>query len=449
MNFEKQMKKRIDSKLDSMVPDPYPERKVFPLWAKISIPVGGVALASAIALGVIIPNLNPQNPLTPGPLVGNDYLVTAEKATSIQDLDKTLVGRVSKKTLESLDGFFADSDNKNYVLSPASYLLSATSLLAVSDGFDLDSFGVENAENDSKSLLESWNFLYELNDEYEKAYCQFDSGVLHQQVGPTYQFDEEAQKRIAGDHIATSLASLDNYHDQATEYFHDVVGLNIPIPDPDLSGDGVITYGAIKMKDFVPNGLGQTNKTFYLDDGSIETPSYVFGDVNWPATLPYYQGDGYEAFRFDIAATQMLIVLPNEGVSLESLSVSEAYSSFMDNRHFAKLMGYVPYFHLTTESADITEAFSSHLTGQEKYYSKLLSSSVKNNLSLDSVLQSSDFEFNKDGVAGESITVMTMSGSAGPEAGSVIEINVDRPFYAISLKDDFPLFVNKVNNPSK
>ena len=36
-----------------------------------------------------------------------------------------------------------------------------------------------------------------------------------------------------------------------------------------------------------------------------------------------------------------------------------------------------------------------------------------------------------------------------PDERPVIEVNVDRPFYAISLKDGFPLFVNKVNDPSK
>ncbi len=39
--------------------------------------------------------------------------------------------------------------------------------------------------------------------------------------------------------------------------------------------------------------------------------------------------------------------------------------------------------------------------------------------------------------------------SPAPEEHEVIELKVDRPFYAISLKDDFPLFVNKVNDPSK
>ena len=68
---------------------------------------------------------------------------------------------------------------------------------------------------------------------------------------------------------------------------------------------------------------------------------------------------------------------------------------------------------------------------------------------LSSVLQTSDFEFNRYGVSGESITVMEFATSPEPEEHEVIELKVDRPFYAISLKDDFPLFVNKVNDPSK
>gem|GEM_PF-6268258 len=45
---------------------------------------------------------------------------------------------------------------------------------------------------------------------------------------------------------------------------------------------------------------------------------------------------------------------------------------------------------------------------------------------------------------------MTVAGSGSALIDTRIpnEINVDRPFYAVCLKDGFPLFVNKVNNPS-
>ena len=58
MSIEKRMKKRIqqiDDNLDQIVKNPYEKKHRFPLWAKISIPVGSVVLASIVALGVILP----------------------------------------------------------------------------------------------------------------------------------------------------------------------------------------------------------------------------------------------------------------------------------------------------------------------------------------------------------------------------------------------------------
>lgn len=58
MSIEKRMKKRIqqiDDNLDQIVKNPYEKKNRFPLWAKISIPVGSVVLASIVALSVILP----------------------------------------------------------------------------------------------------------------------------------------------------------------------------------------------------------------------------------------------------------------------------------------------------------------------------------------------------------------------------------------------------------
>lgn len=54
MNFEKQMKKHINQTLDSYVPNPYPKKKIFPLWAKIATPIATVGLACGIAVPAIL-----------------------------------------------------------------------------------------------------------------------------------------------------------------------------------------------------------------------------------------------------------------------------------------------------------------------------------------------------------------------------------------------------------
>lgn len=442
MNFEKRMKKHIDATLEEVVPNPYPKKKAFPMWAKIALPVTSVALVSGIALGVVLPLSLPSRQ-------GVNCFAVSPKAQSVKSLSDGIVGGVSGKVLQSLEPYFADPTNKNFVLSPASYQLAVASLAAVSEGFDLGNFGIKDAEVETKAMLEAWNFLYEKKDSYDPEYCRFDSGVLHQQVGPKYRFDPEKQKRVTSQYIATSVASLSDYHDQATAYFRDHVGLSIPIPDPELSGDGVIAYGAFKMKDSVPNGLRTSIRDFFLETKKIEVQSMVFGSLYFPAYVPYYDGDGYQVFQRNIKHTQMLIVLPDEGVNLESISIGEAFASFAANKKTVEAMGYVPYFHLRSVAVDLTNALANKLTGKEDLYAKLLSDGVIHDLRVSSVLQTSDFQFDRYGVAGESITTVTMLGSAISEEHKVVELNVDRPFYAISLKDGFPLFVNKVNDPSR
>ena len=62
------------------------------------------------------------------------------------------------------------------------------------------------------------------------------------------------------------------------------------------------------------------------------------------------------------------------------------------------------------------------------------------------MIQNSEYGFEKDSSAGQSAS----EGGAripGVDAGEqAVCLNVDRPFYAICLKDDFPMFVNKVTN---
>ena len=89
----------------------------------------------------------------------------------------------------------------------------------------------------------------------------------------------------------------------------------------------------------------------------------------------------------------------------------------------------------------------SKLNNSEKLYSKLIEdddSIAFNDLNYK-FLQSSTFEFNKKGISAQ--TILSGGGGASGMPKGVYEINVNRPFYAMALRDDFPLFVCKVNNP--
>lgn len=381
-----------------------------------------------------------------------DVYYNFPKNSKYQQLSLSTKDNLIKTTLSDFDSYLSDSDNKDYVISPASYALAISGLSAVSTGINNAAFGLSSSpSNDVKSLLNSWNFEVkkEGSENSSAEYNYFRSAVLHQQVGGTYKFDNAKRQSVADKYISTLVSPLASAKNQAQDFFKDKIGLSLNIPG-EATQDGVVTYGALKMKDYVPGGLSSSNDSFNYQDGTKATiPVMPFGSVQYPKELKYAKGSNFEVFQIKIEHTSMIIVLPNKDVAIEDVSVSNAYSLFKEQGKVEETMGYVPFFHVKSENVNLTKIVKSKLNGSETLCSGLLQSSVVNDLQIESVLQASDFEFNRYGVCGESITAVYMCGSSAPEEHDPIILNVDRPFYAISVMDDFPLFISKVNNPNR
>ena len=463
MNFEKRMKKHIDQTLDEIVPNPYPNPKKprLNIWKKIAIPLATVAAAASVT-AVILPNVlggNKNNKAAPVrnyskfepksyiSLPNEGYLnAAAPKAQSFQaaNLDRSFVSRTALKTLQNFDGILSNPNNKDFVVSPMSYMLSIGGVIAVSDGYNLDEFGLTNPQEEIKTLLEMTNGAWKNGD---KLYSKIDSGIFHQQVESLFPFVDEKRQEISDLHIGTGVANLGNYLDQAKEYFEKVVQLSIPIPDPELTDPGIVTYGALKVLDTYTFSSEFT--TFRSGLKTYTVKSAKIGDKSTPTYSYYFENDQYLVFKFNINSTDLLIVLPNKGVSLNSINVSEAYESFINSKNIMYYYGYIPFFHNQTFNLDLTDNVLSHMSGDELLYSKLLKTGVRATDLEFTILQSSDFTFDENGISGESITVHGGSSSSGGRTPKEPrEIIVDRPFYAISLTGNFPLFVNKVNKPS-
>lgn len=370
------------------------------------------------------------------------------QSKELQKLAPDFVTATAYKAMKDLSPYFMETDKENYVLSPASYLLAAAGLISVSDGFDSASFGLsESANDDLETMLEAWNFEY---DQKKNArYCSIKSGVLHQQVGPVYAFDDAKREEANSKHVSTMVSKPEKYDADAERFFKDKIGLTLKVPNEILSG--VVTYGALTMKDYVGLSLRKGTGDFTTDSGTeIKASSYYFGSENEGISVRYHKGENYQAFGLSISYTSFMVVLPDEGVDVHQIDIGEAYKDFMEQGDYRYVYGYLPFFHTKTERENLLKAVNNKLTGKEVYFSKLLKDDVDNDLSLLKVIQSSDFEFTQYGVKGESITIMPTVGKAAPdfESSHPIQLYVDRPFLAVSLKDNFPLFVSLVNDPS-
>lgn len=500
MKFEEKLKKRFIKQLDKDVPNPYQKKKfsLWPLWAKIAVPVGSLVLTGSIVAAIVVPNINKnnvninvlENPINnPGDnggetkpddtksndggngdsnvdIGGNDngggngsgenggnsgeeqkpYVAVFDALTvgapknnsSILTFDSSFVNRTAMKTIQNLENYFAVESNKNCVLSPSCYLLTVSALAAVSDNFNLEAFGLDDAGEDTKLFLEALNCSMQ-NDNY--IVSKYDAGILHQQVGPTFAFDDEKRAQVSDYYIGTSICDLDNYNEQAKQYFEKKVNLSLPIPDPHMRSDGIITYGAIKMEDH--SFFASRDEIFYPDK---DHPRWCYAAELEKKDYDVYTNDKFLAFKLDINSSSLVIVLPNEDVALESISLSEAYDVII-NETFTptNAKGFLPYFRLRSESVDLTNNFRSRLTGNESLYSKLVQDDVDTSGLALTCLQSSDFKFYEKGIAAESITVASSVGAAPSDPTMLLRVN--RPFYAFNLRDNFPLFVCKVNNP--
>lgn len=369
------------------------------------------------------------------------------KNAALQILPKEIMSRTAYKAIKDLSPYFANNLDGNYVLSPSSYLLAVSGLASVTEGFTDSSFGLEDATNDTQKLLTAWNFEY--SDLEEGDYCFFKSAILHQQIGSGYAFGEEKREEFNQKHISTMVSNNQEYLVDAQKFFQDEIGLDLAIPDLKVD-NGCATYAGLKMKDYVANGLYKKDCSFTTSaNKKITTTAYSFGSSTYGKAVQYFDGTNYQAFKVNINYTDLLIVLPDKNVDLTSIDVAETYKDYLENAETKRAYGYVPFFHAKTEGEDISEALTKKLSGNVKPYSRLLEKGVTNDLIVNAVLQSSDFEFNEYGVAGESVTVVGSDTSPSPDASTPIELNVDRPFYAISLKDDFPIFVSMVLDPSQ
>lgn len=398
---------------------------------KIGISILGVALLSSCSASYVEVPVNEKT-------VYNSIL-----NDEVQKLSKDIVSRTAFKSLKSISSYFQYNERKNYILSPSSLLLAEGAIASVSDNIDLDEFGFSDAKEDLSSLLNAWNFDYSSESGASEA-C-FKSAVLHQQVGSRYQFDEDKMDEFGEDHVSTMISNLDTYREDAQNFFDENIGLKMNMPNTENSS--IITYGAIKIKDKVLSAFEKKNTKFYLDDGTnVSVPSYYIASSDYPIDIHYYDGDRYIAFDFRINYTDMLIVLPDKGEDISTIDIADAYQQFQESSVYKQMFGYIPFFHVTNENIDITSAVSSKVDADAKIYSKLLKDGTYNDLGLSNVIQSCDFEFDEYGVEGEAVTKAIYVGSNG-STPSGVTIKVDRPFYAISMKDDFPLFVSRIDNP--
>ncbi len=336
---------------------------------------------------------------------------------------------------------FLSETTENSICSPASYALALGGVVSASvNGHTFaENCGFSDAyEDEFASLLNGMNWIEENNS--------LRSSVLYQQIGPSLAFDDAKREAMAKKYISSMVSSHDSYRDDAQQFFKNEIDLDLTIPALPLNGDDAIaTYGALKLVDSFAVDAVEKENDFYLDNGekiSVNTlPMYGYEN-------DYYETDKYAALSTWIRNTSVFFILPKEGVSLEMIDPYQAYLDYKENAETVKVTGYLPYFHVRNQ-IDISKTVTQKDTdGKIQLFKKLLKDD--HDIAISGGLQVNDFEFTSKGVKGESVTVIYATESAPyvPEKMKEVTFNVDKPFYALSMYEDFPLFISKISNPN-
>lgn len=189
---------------------------------------------------------------------------------------------------------------------------------------------------------------------------------------------------------------------------------------------------------------------FHSADGQDITCQYMTG--HWNGT--YYRGQGF--LRASLSLTDnasMIVVLPDQGVTIRELLSSEQYTREMFGRideleSYGGIYWKIPKFQTAT-TADLGPSLAGlGLTGAFDVSRADFTGITGESLSLSGVIQSTVFSVNENGVG--PFSENGEAGFAGLYSGEpVLQMNLDRPFlYAVTGYMGAPLYIGVCNRPA-
>lgn len=188
---------------------------------------------------------------------------------------------------------------------------------------------------------------------------------------------------------------------------------------------------------------GQTKAdTFTAADGSRQRVNFMHltetGDV--------LRGEGYTAAPKSLQYGRMVFVLPDEGVTPESLLQREGFlAELTECDDGARVVWSVPKFDVksSVELEDVlrTLGVADAFDADKADFAPLTDGDAV----VSSVMQAARVKIDEEGVEAAAYTEISVKDSAPMEPPSVVEMNLNRPFlFVIFNGDNVPLFVGTV-----
>ena len=348
----------------------------------------------------------------------------------------------------TLGKIFADSENRVY--SPISLYVALSMLTEMTAGETkqqvMELLSAADSETLRQTVRDLWMSVY-LDD--GRSVCRLANGAFLRENADVKQ---EAVDTLADWHFASTYRvpmGTEEADKAIASWLNQNTGglLSQETREIQTEVDNLLRlYNTIYYKSSWRDAFESSRTkqdTFTAADGSAQKVDFMHRTERGS----YRKGDGYTAAPRSLNYGRMVFVLPDEGVTPESLLQQQGLlTELAGDYNAAELVWSVPKFDVKSStglnealrSLGVTDAFD----GTKADFTPL----TDNGAWLSSAMQAARVKIDEEGVEAAAYTELVCADSAMMEVPPTVEMELDRPFlFVIFDNSNVPLFVGTVN----
>ena len=377
----------------------------------------------------------------------DEYLAALQKLGKGR-LDQESAAPVLTFADRTAEAIFTNSENRVY--SPISLYAALAMLTEVTDGDTRQQvmalLGAADSETLRQTVRDLWMSVY-LDD--GRSVCRLANGAFLRENADVKQ---EAVDALADWYYASSYRvpmGTEEADKAIAGWLNQNTGGLLSEETGNIRTDGndlLRLYNTIYYKSGWQDAFkgSQTKQdTFTAADGAAQTVDFMHRTESGG----YRKGEGYTAASRSLNYGRMVFVLPDEGVTPESLLQRQGLlTELTGDYNAAELVWSVPKFDVKSstelngvlQALGVTDAFDM----AEADFTPL----TDNGAFLSSAMQAARVKIDEDGVEAAAYTEIVCADSAMMEVPPTVEMDLDRPFlFVIFDNSNVPLFVGTVN----
>lgn len=386
----------------------------------------------------------------------NKYLDTLDAlrgaGSGLEEAERNLLNGFAAKSIPLA---LADREGENTVFSPLS-LWSALAMEAqCANGNSrqqvLDALGVDSMDGLPELVEHIWNTLY--TDDGQNSLILANSIWLNNAKEGEYvqeTLDTLAQKHYAGTYtVPMGTAEADQaITDWAKEQTNGLIGGDSPIVE--TAGDVLallassLYYRAGWLEEFAPEGTEEGTFT----DAAGQESRVDFMHAN-RSTAKFLRRERYQAAALSTHLGEMVFVLPDEGITPESLLEDPEFLSRLDlngeDRRIGEVQWSVPKFDVDSQLNLLEMLKELGITDLQDPDKADLSALTNLSAYLSDAVQLARVKVDEEGVEAAAATMLVAELQSAPINPEICVMDLNRPFLFVIRSENIPLFIGVVN----